>query len=64
MDLRAGIDSSGEIVAWESEFFMPERRPANKLIVQVFGARLAGLPDDNDTGNGGISGNSNIPYRE
>jgi CO/xanthine dehydrogenase Mo-binding subunit len=63
VDLRAGIDSSGEVIAWEGEFFMPEQRPADKLIVPLLGASLAGLPDDNDLGTGGIAGNSNIPYK-
>ena len=62
VDLRAGIDATGQVVAWEGEFFMPEQRPATKLIVPLLGASLAGLPDDNDVGTGGIAGNSNIPY--
>jgi nicotinate dehydrogenase subunit B len=62
-DLRAGIDTAGRVVAWEGEFYMPEQRPANALIVPLLGASLAGLPDDNDVGTGGIAGNSNIPYK-
>jgi nicotinate dehydrogenase subunit B len=62
IDLRAGIDCNGRIAAWESEFFIPEQRPPSPLIVPLLGASLAGLPDDNDAGTGGIEGNSNIPY--
>jgi nicotinate dehydrogenase subunit B len=62
IDLRAGIDCNGRIAAWESEFFIPEQRPPSPLIVPLLGATLAGLPDDNDAGTGGIEGNSNIPY--
>src|ERR1700744_4796878 len=62
VDLRAGIDSSGHVVAWQGEFFMPEQRPANTLIAPLLAASLAGLPDNNDAGTGGVNGNSNIPY--
>ncbi len=41
IDLRAGVDSEGKIIAWESESFVPEDglRP-----VQLVAATLAGLP--------------------
>jgi nicotinate dehydrogenase subunit B len=63
IDLRAGVDSSSHVVAWQGEFFMPEQRPANELVVPLLAASLAGLPDDNDIGTGGVEGNSNIPYK-
>jgi nicotinate dehydrogenase subunit B len=62
IDLRAGIDSSGRVAAWVGEFFIPQQRPASQLIVPLLTASLAGLPQDNDVGTGGIEGNSNIPY--
>lgn len=62
MDLRAGIDSSGSVAAWVGEFFIPEQRPASQLIVPLLAASLAGLPQDDEVGTGGIDGNSNIPY--
>jgi nicotinate dehydrogenase subunit B len=62
IDLRAGVDQVGNIAVWEGEFYMPEQRPANSLIVPLVTAALAGMPPDNDVGTGGIGGNSNIPY--
>lgn len=62
VDLRAGLDSSGDVVAWEGAFFIPEQRPPTALLVPLLTASLAGLPG-NDVGTGGIAGNSNIPYK-
>src|SRR5208282_6332839 len=62
IDLRAGLDGAGEVVAWTGEFFIPEQRPASSLIVPLLAAELAGLPGDTGVGTGGIAGNSNIPY--
>jgi CO/xanthine dehydrogenase Mo-binding subunit len=63
IDLRAGIDGSGSIAAWVAEFFLPQQRPASELLAPLLAASLAGLPDGNDIGPGGIEGNSNIPYK-
>jgi nicotinate dehydrogenase subunit B len=63
IDLRAGMDSAGRVLAWVGEFFIPEQRPASQLIVPLLTASLAGLPHDKDVGTGGIAGNSNIPYK-
>jgi nicotinate dehydrogenase subunit B len=63
VDLRAGIDGSGNVVSWEGEFFIPEQRPATQLFVPLLGASLAGMPDGSEVGTGGINGNSNIPYK-
>ena len=62
VDLRAGIDSAGNVAAWEGEFFIPEQRLTGKLTVPLLGASLAGLGDDHDVATGYIFGNSNIPY--
>jgi nicotinate dehydrogenase subunit B len=63
IDLRAAINDSGDVTAWESQFFIPEQRPASQLLVPLLTASLAGLPDGNVVGTGGIAGNSNIPYK-
>jgi nicotinate dehydrogenase subunit B len=63
IDLRAGIDGSGSVAAWVAEFFLPQQRPASQLVAPLLAASLAGLPDGNDIGPGGIEGNSNIPYK-
>jgi len=42
---------------------MPEQRPASQLIVPLLAGSLAGLPQDDEVGTGGIAGNSNIPYK-
>jgi nicotinate dehydrogenase subunit B len=63
IDLRAGIDDSGSVAAWVGEFFIPEQRPASPISVPLLTASLAGLPDGNVVGTGGIAGNSDIPYK-
>jgi CO/xanthine dehydrogenase Mo-binding subunit len=63
VDLRAGIDGSGNVVSWEGEFFIPEQRPPTQLFVPLLSASLAGMPDGSEVGTGGINGNSNIPYK-
>src|SRR5262249_28938587 len=43
IDLRAGLDGSGNVVAWDSEFFIP---PGAVGLVPLTPATLAGLPQD------------------
>src|SRR6185436_16435666 len=43
IDLRAGLDANGEVIAWESEFFIPEGAAGN---VPLVAASLAGLPHE------------------
>ncbi len=62
IDLRAGLDSSGTVTAWDSEFFMPQQTP-NMFLVPLVAATLSGLPADETVAPGNVHQNSNIPYK-
>jgi len=62
IDLRAAMDGSGNVAAWESEFFIPQQTDKS-FMVPLIPATLAGLPAKPDTAPGNIFQNSNIPYR-
>jgi nicotinate dehydrogenase subunit B len=62
VDLRAGLDASGNVIAWESEFFIPQQT-AGSFMVPLIAANLAGLPAKADVAPGNIFQNSNIPYK-
>ena len=61
LDYRASIDDQGQIVAWESDIYMPER-PMRRSGVTLLGAALANLPkygpENARLGNIGLG----IPY--
>jgi nicotinate dehydrogenase subunit B len=60
IDLRAGIDTSGAIAAWEGEFFIPQGAAKD---VDLIAATLAGKPRENLLSPGGIIGDAAIPYK-
>ncbi len=62
VDLRASMDGSGNIVAWESEFFIPQQT-AGSFMVPLTPATLASLPQKPDIAPGNIFQNSAIPYK-
>jgi nicotinate dehydrogenase subunit B len=62
VDLRASMDSSGTVTAWESEFFIPQQTP-NAILVPLVAATLSGMPADDTIAPGNIFQNSNIPYK-
>ena len=62
VDLRAGMDSSDNVTAWESDFFIPQQT-AGSFMVPLIAANLAGLPAKPDIAPGNIFQNSNIPYK-
>src|SRR5262249_51053229 len=62
IDLRASLDASGNVTAWESEFFIPQNT-AGSFMVPLTPATLAGLPHKGDIGPGNIFQNSAIPYK-
>src|SRR5262245_20207652 len=62
IDLRASMDDSGTVTAWESEFFIPQQT-AGSFMVPLTPASLAGLPQKNDIAPGNIFQNSAIPYK-
>jgi nicotinate dehydrogenase subunit B len=62
IDLRAALDGSGNVTAWESEFFIPQQTDKS-FMVPLIPATLAGLPAKPDIAPGNIFQNSNIPYK-
>jgi nicotinate dehydrogenase subunit B len=62
IDLRASLDGSGTVTAWDSEFFMPQQTP-NISVVPLVAATLSGMPADETIAPGNVIQNSNIPYR-
>ena len=61
IDLRAALDASNNVVAWESEFFLPQA--TGNGVVPLIAATLSGLPADPNISPGNIIRNSNIPYK-
>ena len=61
IDLRGSIDASGNITAWESEFFIPQAGPG--LNVPLIAAESAGLPTAQISFPGNIFQDSAIPYK-
>jgi len=62
IDLRASLDASGNVTAWESEFFIPQGA-APGSVVGLLAAELTGMPTAQQMSPGGITGNSAIPYK-
>ncbi|HEY4135494.1 MAG TPA: molybdopterin cofactor-binding domain-containing protein [Alphaproteobacteria bacterium] len=60
IDLRANLDGSGAITAWESEFFIPQGAAGN---VELVAASLSDLPTEHKLAPGGIVQDSQIGYK-
>jgi len=61
LDYRAGIDDKGQITAWESDIFVPER-PMARSGATLLGAILAGLPTYGSSTSGIYKPGLGIPY--
>ena len=59
LDMRAGIDAQGNMVAWESELFVPDGTAG---LVPLVGADLAGLNSLGKLSPGGVLNDLAIPY--
>jgi len=59
MDLEAGLDNEGKVVAWYSQLYVPEGGGGN---VKLLAAEAAGLPCEKGLFPGNIINNSAIPY--
>jgi nicotinate dehydrogenase subunit B len=62
IDLKGAMNSVGEVIVWQGDFYIPQQRPPAVLLTPLLAGSLAGLPVD-DVGTGGIGNDSNIPYR-
>jgi nicotinate dehydrogenase subunit B len=62
IDLRASMDGTGTVTAWDSEFFIPQQTP-NAFFVPLVAATLSEMPLDETIAPGNIFQNSNIPYK-
>jgi nicotinate dehydrogenase subunit B len=59
LDLRAGVDGDGNVVAWESELFIPD---GSATFVTLLGADLAWLDSLGKLSPGGVLNDLAIPY--
>lgn len=59
LDLRAGIDSEGRIVAWETEMWLPAAKPGARPLLTP---DAAGLAQDHGQNSGLLSQNADPPY--
>jgi CO/xanthine dehydrogenase Mo-binding subunit len=59
IDLRAGLDQDGKVIAWESELFIPDGIAS---FVALVGADLAGLNSLGKLSPGGVLNDLAIPY--
>jgi len=60
IDMRANIDASGNITAWEGDFFIPQGAAG---MVDLVAATLSNRPADNKLSPGGIVNDSAIGYK-
>ncbi len=61
MDLQAGLDANGNVIAWYSQLYVPEAAIGN-LNVKLVAAELAGLPHETGMVPGNVTQNTAIPY--
>ncbi|HMD15126.1 MAG TPA: molybdopterin cofactor-binding domain-containing protein [Terriglobales bacterium] len=59
MDLQAGLDANGNVIAWYSQLYVPEGATGN---VKLVAAELAGLPHETGMVPGNLIQNTAIPY--
>lgn len=59
VDLRAGVDSRGQVVAWDSEFWEPTARGG---LPHLIGAELTGQLTEISQHPGNVQHNANPPY--
>ena len=60
LDVRAGLDPSGRILAWETEMWVPNAAPGARALLA---ADAAGLSQDHGQGAGQITQNGDPPYQ-
>ena len=62
IDMRASMDSAGNVTAWEGDFYMPQQT-AGSFLVPLVAATLSGMPYANDIAPGNVFQNSAIQYK-
>jgi CO/xanthine dehydrogenase Mo-binding subunit len=60
LDIQAGVDASGRIVAWDTEMWLPSAAPGARALLA---ADAAGLPQEHGQGAGLITQNGDPPYQ-
>jgi CO/xanthine dehydrogenase Mo-binding subunit len=60
LDLQAGVDANGRIVAWDTEMWLPAAAPGARALLA---ADAAGLAQEHGQGAGAISQNGDPPYQ-
>ena len=60
LDVRAGLDAAGRIVAWETEMWVPDAGQGGRALLA---ADAAGLAQDHGQGSGAITQNGDPPYQ-
>lgn len=60
VDLRANVDKTGAVKAWEGDFYLPQKTGDT---VDLVSAAYADMPAENFLSPGGIDGDSAIPYQ-
>jgi len=61
MDLQAGLDANGNVIAWSSQLYIPESA-SGSINVKLVAAELAGLPHETGMVPGNVIQNTAIPY--
>lgn len=59
LDVRAGVDASGRITAWETEMWLPATRQGARALLA---AEAAGLKQESGRNAGALSQNGDPPY--
>ena len=59
LDVRAGLDAAGRIVAWETEMWVPNAAPGARALLAADAARI---PQEHGSGSGAITQNGDPPY--
>ncbi len=59
VDMRAGLDAAGKVMAWHSQFYIPQGVAGPVALVA---AELAALPHETDIRPGNILNDSALPY--
>ena len=60
LDVRAGLDAGGRIVAWDTQMWLPNQTGGARALLA---AEAAGLPQEHGTGAGAITQNGDPPYQ-